>query len=376
MTWSQWQISPFVTSVFFVLGVITFYWVTFNWIATWMQSRHMRIDDDTVRTWYGVIYMLIFVFGIQSSVVGQSNSWEFMNFQLIAVVFCAYFLNIRVPYYFFFPIVFVYMIFNHSLGYWQSWGHAITLISFFWILNIIRVRFRNTKYSLASYLAIGISFGGMLWLWMKWKFDFTWATFVEEWIYLVIFEILLYIYVTMLSHDNALRLRLANLASHDTLTKTENFTAYTDEIKYLFNQYSDNKQPLSMMMFDIDHFKHVNDTYGHLAGDAVLRHAAMVVQTVIDENDPNVRFYRTGGEEFNILFPNYKIKETETIVYQIFVAINNLKVKTEGNEIGISISVGASEAIEDDRSPIDFYNRVDQSLYQSKRNGRMQITVV
>ncbi|WP_334330022.1 GGDEF domain-containing protein [Companilactobacillus sp. HBUAS59699] len=375
MTWSQWLISPFITSVFFVLGVITLYWVTFNWLATWIRSRHLKIDEDLVRNCYGVIYMLIFVFGIQYSVVGQSNAWEFMNFQLIAIIFCAYFLNIHIPYYFFFPIILVYMVFDQSIGYWQSWGHAITLITFFWVMNIVRVKFRNRKYSLTSYLLVGIPFGGMLWIWMKWKFAFPWSTFAEEWIYLVIFEILLYAYITMLSHDSALRLRLANLASHDTLTKTENFTAYTNEIKYLFEQYSEDSEPLSMMMFDIDHFKRVNDTYGHLAGDAVLQHVSMVVQTVIDENDQNVKFYRTGGEEFNIIFPNYKIKETETIIYQIFEAINHLSVKTGGQEIKISVSVGVSEAIEDDKSPIDFYNRVDQNLYHSKRNGRMQITV-
>lgn len=87
MTWSNWRISPFVTSIFFILGVLTLYWVLFNWITTWFHARHINIDDDTVNAWHGVIYMLVFVFVMQLSVVGKADSWEFVNFHLIAVLF-------------------------------------------------------------------------------------------------------------------------------------------------------------------------------------------------------------------------------------------------------------------------------------------------
>ncbi len=182
-------------------------------------------------------------------------------------------------------------------------------------------------------------------------------------------------YIAMLSQDSAIKVRLAKLASHDTLTNTENFSAYTQDIESFFRISRKDNVPLTMMMFDIDHFKHVNDTYGHLAGDRVLQHAAMVVQTVIEENDSNINFYRTGGEEFNLIFPNYEIGETETVVYQIFSAINNMEVHSDEDQISISISVGVAELTNDDKSPIDFYNRVDNNLYHSKRNGRMQVTI-
>ncbi|WP_416588208.1 hypothetical protein [Lactiplantibacillus plantarum] len=104
MTWSNWRISPFVTSIFFILGVLTLYWVLFNWITTWFHARHINIDDDTVNAWHGVIYMLVFVFVMQLSVVGKADSWEFVNFHLIAVVFCSFFLNIRMPYYSLLPV--------------------------------------------------------------------------------------------------------------------------------------------------------------------------------------------------------------------------------------------------------------------------------
>jgi len=126
MTWLNWQVPPFVTSVFFVLGVLALYQLSINWITVLVHEWHLPIADDRVRTWYGIIYMLVFVFGIQTIIVGTNYSWQFMNFQIIGLIFCAYFLDIHVRYYAFVPIALVFMIFNGSLDHWQSWLHAIT----------------------------------------------------------------------------------------------------------------------------------------------------------------------------------------------------------------------------------------------------------
>lgn len=375
MTWFHWQIPPFVTSVFFVLGVLTFYWVTYNWLLSWAHTRHVRMTDEALKTWYGFSYMLVFVFGIQSLVVGQSTAWQFMNFQLIAVIFCAYFLNIHVPYYDFIPIMLIYMAFDHSLGYWQSWGHAITLVGFFWALSVIRQRYRHQRVAPVMYLLVAVPFGGLLWWWMKLKFDFSWLTFWQEWVYLVLFECLLYVYVTMLADDSELKLRLAQFASHDALTQAANFSAYTDTMAHLFQRSRERQTPLTMMMFDIDHFKQINDTYGHSVGDVVLQEVTAAVQTVLTENDGALEVYRTGGEEFNVLFPGYTLTTAEPIVTQIFSTVNHLRIQTEKTVVQVSLSVGVSEQSPDDKTPIDFYNRVDQNLYHSKRHGRMRITM-
>ncbi|CAJ1227384.1 GGDEF domain-containing protein [Lactiplantibacillus xiangfangensis] len=374
MTWLYWRVPPFVTSIFFVLGVLTLYWVLLNWMISWVHRHHIDIADDMLNAWFGVIYMLLFVFSMQTLIVGTSISWQFMNFQIIALIFCGYFLNIHLRYYALLPVVLVFMVFNHSIFYWQSWGHAATLLLFFWSLNYTRIHFQKHRYAWGYYMMVSTFFGGVLWVWMKLKFNLDWTTFFQEWIYLIIFEVLLYGYVTMLTNDSELKLRLAKFANHDALTQTENYGAYTSEIEGLFSDSTKNHLNLSMMMFDIDHFKHVNDTYGHLAGDRVLQHVVTVAQTVIDANDPNVKLYRTGGEEFNIVFPGYDLASTTTIVNQIFTAINNLDVKFDDQQIPISISVGVSSLACDDQTDNDFYNRVDQNLYHSKRNGRMQIT--
>ncbi|MFC6275314.1 GGDEF domain-containing protein [Levilactobacillus tangyuanensis] len=375
MTWSHWQVPPFITGVFFILGVLTLYWVSYNWLVSWAHVRRVKVKDDVINTWYGVIYMLVFVFSIQALLIGQNNAWQFMNFQLIAIIFCAYFLNIHVSYFFFFPIVLVYMIFDGSLVYWQSWAHAITLMIFFTLLNLIRINCHGRRWNLAMYLGVALPFGALLWFWMKLKYNFSWATYWHEWLYLVIFEILLYVYVSMLAHDSELKLRLAQFASHDALTQTGNFAAYTAAIKEYFEDSQLNRQPLTMMMFDVDHFKAINDTYGHSTGDVVLREVAATVQTVLSANDGNIEFFRTGGEEFNLLFPGYTAAETAVVVNQIFQAVNHLEVHTAGTVIQVSLSVGVSAVVAEDQSPMDLFNRVDRNMYHSKRNGRMRVTI-
>ncbi|MCT0163236.1 GGDEF domain-containing protein [Lactiplantibacillus pentosus] len=375
MTWSYWRISPFVTSIFFILGVLTLYWVLFNWITSWFHARHINIDDDTINAWHGVIYMLVFVFVMQLSVIGQANSWEFVNFHLIAVIFCAFFLNIRMPYYTLLPVVIVYMVFDQSIFFWESWSYAAVFIGFFWSLNYLRLWVQKHAHSWVYYYGTVGFFGGVLWWLIKIKYTLSWENTLQEYGYLLIFAGLLYAYVNMLTQDSEIKLRLAQFASHDALTQTENFAAYTEHIKYLFDDSTANNLNLSMMMFDIDHFKHVNDTYGHLAGDRVLQEVSETVQTVLSENDPKVKLYRTGGEEFNVLFPGYDLVSTRAIVRQIFAAVNHLVVKYGDQEIAVSISVGVSTLHQADDSPVDFYNRVDQNLYFSKRHGRMRVTV-
>jgi len=374
MTWTDWQVAPFTTSVFFVLGVITLYWATVSWLKVWCHEHHVKITDHTIEAWYGMIYMVVFTFGMQMIVVGHSYNWQFMNFQLIAIIFCGYFLSLRIPYIWLFPLLVVFMAYNHSLLSWQSWGNAVTLVAFFWALNVSYAKFHQRRLAPLFYLAVVIPFGGVFWLWMQLKHHLAWTTVGQQWLYLIVFASLLYIYVVMLTHDSELKQRLERFASHDSLTQAANFAAYVDASKYWVTKSHHDAQPLAMMMFDIDHFKHINDTYEHLAGDQVLQTVVATVQAVLDANDPQVRLFRTGGEEFNLIFPGYQLDDTHGIVTQIFHAVNHVPIVTGSTEIKPSISVGVAELNADETKSRDFYRRVDQNLYYSKQHGRRQIT--
>jgi hypothetical protein len=189
LTWYVWHVSPFVTSIFFVLGVFTLYQLLFDGCMALIHNKNLKINDHIFNSWFGVIYMLIFIFSMQSHLVGKSISWEFMNFQIVALIFCAYFLKIHIPWYLFFPIILVYMVFNSSIGYWESWCHAITLISFYWTMNVVRNIFEKSKYEFFYYMIPSIIFGALMWFFVAIKFSLSPITFLREWLYLMIFEV-------------------------------------------------------------------------------------------------------------------------------------------------------------------------------------------
>ncbi|MCB0411417.1 MAG: GGDEF domain-containing protein [Bdellovibrionales bacterium] len=131
--------------------------------------------------------------------------------------------------------------------------------------------------------------------------------------------------------------------------------------------------PFSLIVFDIDHFKKVNDTYGHLAGDYVLAEISSVISNkLIREND---FFARTGGEEFCLLLLGSSIKIATEVAERIRHTIESHNFVFEGQKIPITISAGVALKIDGDPDWEPLYDRADKALYVSKRGGRNKVTV-
>jgi diguanylate cyclase len=159
----------------------------------------------------------------------------------------------------------------------------------------------------------------------------------------------------------------------DPLTQLPNRRAFTDALEQAMASTKQSND-LSIILFDIDHFKKFNDTYGHLIGDAVLRFIAGIVQKVVE---PSQLIARIGGEEFAILIPHASIEQASTLAETIRtkVASSQLKRKDTGetiNNIHISLGVASYRPNEEWDS---LYQRADDALYQSKKQGRNRTTV-
>ncbi len=131
-------------------------------------------------------------------------------------------------------------------------------------------------------------------------------------------------------------------------------------------------EPLSLLMFDIDHFKSFNDSYGHLTGDQVLRLVGMSLKQTIKGQDITARY---GGEEFAVVLPNTALRQALTVADHIRRAVmsKELKKKSTGEILGrVTISVGVSmlKSSDDTDSLIE---RADACLYAAKRNGRNRV---
>ena len=131
-------------------------------------------------------------------------------------------------------------------------------------------------------------------------------------------------------------------------------------------------EPLSLMMFDIDHFKSFNDSYGHLTGDQVLRLVGMSLKQSIKGQDITARY---GGEEFAVVLPNTALRQALTVADHVRRAVmsKELKKKSTGEILGrVTISVGVSMLKEGD--DIDsLIERADACLYAAKRGGRNRV---
>jgi len=131
-------------------------------------------------------------------------------------------------------------------------------------------------------------------------------------------------------------------------------------------------EPLSLLMFDIDHFKSFNDSYGHLTGDQVLRLVAMSLKQTIKGQDVTARY---GGEEFAVVLPNTALRQALTVADHIRRAVmaKELKKKSTGEILGrVTISVGVSMLKPGDDTD-SLIERADACLYAAKRNGRNRV---
>ena len=289
------------------------------------------------------------------------------------LIFVAYFLQVRIPYWAVFVAGIAFMLLNGNVDQPLSWGYTFLFVIFYEVSYVQSTHLWRAPFT--RYAIVAMAFALPLWYIVKLRFQLPWSTYLDEMINYLILVVLMYGYFKIQDKDRRIKDRLFQSANWDALTKVQNFAAYDRAIGYEFRQSAAHDRDLSMVMFDIDHFKHVNDTYGHLAGDEVLKQVAKTVANTLKASDSKIVLYRTGGEEFNIIFPNYTVDETEKIAQKVFDAVKDLTIAYNDVAIKVTISVGVSALSLKDSNPLDFYKRVDANLYRSKQNGRQQITV-
>jgi diguanylate cyclase (GGDEF)-like protein len=165
---------------------------------------------------------------------------------------------------------------------------------------------------------------------------------------------------------NLLKHQLSSLT--DALTQTKNRLAYEEAIENEISYFNQTKIPFSILLFDIDNFKLINDTYNHRIGDLVLIELSSLIQKNIRNSDS---LFRIGGEEFIILFPNTTSEITVEVAEKLRIIVE--KGLNTINDKTITISIGVTQIKENDTED-SLYRRVDKLLYDSKRTGKNKVT--
>ncbi|MFW2364874.1 MAG: HDOD domain-containing protein [Desulforhopalus sp.] len=168
--------------------------------------------------------------------------------------------------------------------------------------------------------------------------------------------------------------QLEQLASRDGLTNLYNHRYFQDILGQEIARSKRYGRPLSLIMFDIDFFKKVNDTYGHPAGDQVLVNLAEAISNAVRPNDIIARY---GGEEFAVILPETNRTGMKVFAERMRRCVEGVTTTVKGSPIKVTISGGGTEFSPDSGvSQQDLLDSADRGLYMSKENGRNRITIV
>ncbi len=166
---------------------------------------------------------------------------------------------------------------------------------------------------------------------------------------------------------------LFELSTTDIMTTLKLKHFFMNNLQDRFRGMNEESDALSLIMLDIDHFKRVNDSYGHLTGDETLKGVAMIVQEGIRLIDIAARY---GGEEFIVLLPGVALSRAEEVAERIRKRVEKATFASGAHQVQVTASFGVAQfnpAV--DTTPLVFIERVDRALYISKQQGRNRVTV-
>jgi len=168
------------------------------------------------------------------------------------------------------------------------------------------------------------------------------------------------------------REKLRFQATHDCLTGLWNRSSVLDMLRREMGRANRSEGFTGLLMLDLDHFKKVNDTYGHLAGDVVLKEAAERIASVVRPYDFVGRY---GGEEFLVVLPNCDVEQSKQTAVRICAAVAGVPVVVGGCEVQMTVSIGVTACAACTLLEDELLARADVALYAAKAAGRNCISV-
>lgn len=367
-------VEPYITGIISILGIFfieAFIVASFKlYIKQFLSPRTYRIVITLIS---GLIMTL---FSIYFMMMSQKEDYYliFGNLRMIIILIPIIFLNRNIS------LVSVILCSVFRLFYYGmtlvSLGYIAIFTSFFLLVVVIQLIVKQNQLLTFIYSLISAS---IFWIWIYLtNFDgyhsyYFFAVF-SDYLNFVILSIIAYVSASYLYHLNNLLFQTMEESLTDELTKLRNLKDFNAKMNEGFFKAREKKEAFSLIIFDIDYFKAINDTYGHLAGDIVLKNLAKTIQEIDELKKVDV--FRVGGEEFTIILSKKNGTETVGIAEKLRKKVESTNFYYENQLIHVTVSVGVTSLVKGLRSEITlngFMELADEALYHSKHNGRNKV---
>jgi len=364
------EVLAIITDIFWVLGVILVYQFCIRLLANTQLSRPNPHLSALRIEWLSVLYFGAISVYLELMSQQGGNIMMFTNFRLIFLLFTTVFFSTGSALTLL-AICTITRVAIFGLTAGNLWINAILGLMVVAILLSKRTRWMTT----GRFFAIALVLCNLCWVavyfWgpragVQLSRSNLWLSMIE----LTVLFVGVYYALTVLTQTNEFMREMTRLATTDSLTRLRNFNDFSQVYPRVVKREQNKKGKLALIALDIDHFKSINDEYGHTAGNAALRYLGAELTNIAGSD---VVPFRIGGEEFEILISGRSRASVTAIANAIHQLVQANPIDHEGQRIQLTISAGVAWATPDDCNADALFERADQMLYQAKRDGRNRI---
>lgn len=198
------------------------------------------------------------------------------------------------------------------------------------------------------------------------------TTIFEDLFQVIGFVLIIVGIYTWVKHNNKITQQLYELSRTDSLTGLLNRRSFLEKVNYEIEKSHRYKKIFSILMIDIDHFKPVNDNYGHPCGDAVLKELAKVIAGNMRKTDIISRW---GGDEFLVFIPESSAESCFNVAEKLRLHVEGTSISVEKNSINFTVSIGIAIFRKEDLTSEALVSRADKALYEAKQKGRNCVSI-
>lgn len=364
---------------FVVIGILA---VSLLFYGFMQERLRMCVSPGTMNWLLGAVPMIA-VLALQTYFITMNNNqlaFTETNLQLIIFLYFLFMLKNRLQ------LVFetltmigilIYLINIHQQNLWRVFLAILGGIAVIIISAYIQKKADSIIDHTWKYLGMILLYANAWWMMLSLLYpNITVAQYLALITKFIIFMSIIHILNILVRRIWKRYTTLQTDIGRDFLTNVYNRESFDSRFNEVFNCFSNNHIPWSLLLFDIDNFKQVNDTYGHLVGDEVLKQVTASVQNTLIETKSFGQLFRLGGEEFGIIFRNKTEEEALETTELIMQRVKEIRIPItkDNTELKITISAGISEQKLEDVEALDLYDRVDSYLYASKNGGKCALT--